>query len=142
MKNLLLLPLILLFFSSFSNPSGFSLTVKVTNIKSSKGVIEVGLYKDPEKFPKVGQTYKKIRVKPKSDLTFTYTFENLPQGKYAFALYHDVNANAECDRNFLGIPTEAYGFSNNIVPKFSAPSFSECATYLDKNKVQSVKLIH
>jgi uncharacterized protein (DUF2141 family) len=47
-----------------------------------------------------------------------------------------------CDKNFLGIPTEAYAFSNNIRPRFSVPTFEECSTYLDKNKTFSIKLVY
>ncbi|MBD8525771.1 DUF2141 domain-containing protein [Pseudomarimonas arenosa] len=40
-------------------------------------------------------------------------FENLPAGRYALRLMHDENDNGKLDTNFLGMPEEAYGYSNN-----------------------------
>lgn len=51
----------------------------------------------------------------------TQTFQ-LPPGRYA-AVIHDENSNMKLDRNFLGIPREGLGFSNNPRVIFSAPSF-------------------
>lgn len=42
-----------------------------------------------------------------------FLVSNLPPGKYSFTILHDANANAEADRNFLGIPTEGVAVSNN-----------------------------
>ena len=119
----------------------YSLTVKVTGIENYNGEIELALYKDPKKFAKVGQTYRLVRMKPDNS-TLTYEFKNLDQGKYAVCLFHDENNNKICDKNFLGIPTEAYAFSNNIRPRFSVPTFEECSTYLDKNKTISIKIVY
>ncbi len=119
----------------------YSLTVKVTGIENHKGEIELALYKDPKKFAKVGQTYRLVRIKPDNS-TLTYEFKNLDQGKYAICLFHDENNNKVCDKNFLGIPTEAYAFSNNIRPRLSVPTFEECSTYLDKNKTFSIEIVY
>lgn len=118
-----------------------TLTVKVSGIQNLKGVIELALYKDPNKFAKVGQTYRIIRIKP-DGANLTHEFKNLEEGKYAICLYHDENNNKVCDKNFFGIPTEAYAFSNNIRPKLSVPSFEECSTFLDKNKTFSIKMVY
>ena len=42
--------------------SKYTLSIKLTNIQSQKGYIQIGLYNDPSKFPKVGKTYKIINV--------------------------------------------------------------------------------
>lgn len=118
-----------------------TLTVKVSGIQNNNGVIELALYKDPNKFAKVGQTYRIIRIKP-DGVNLTHEFKNLEEGKYAICLYHDENNNKVCDKNFFGIPTEAYAFSNNIRPKLSVPTFEECSTYLDKNKTFSIKIVY
>ena len=119
----------------------YSLNVKVTGIENYNGEIELALYKDPKKFAKLGQTYRLVRIKPDNS-TLSYEFKNLDQGKYAICLFHDENNNKVCDKNFLGIPTEAYAFSNNTRPRFSIPTFEECSTYLDKNKTFSIKMVY
>ncbi|HUB17127.1 MAG TPA: DUF2141 domain-containing protein [Acidobacteriaceae bacterium] len=50
------------------------------------------------------------------------TFQ-VPPGRYAAVVIHDENSNMKLDRNFLGIPQEGFGFSNNPRVLFSAPSF-------------------
>ena len=43
---------------------------------------------------------------------------------YALTLIDDENNNEDLDR-WLGIPSEGYGFSNNINPLFSLPEYKE-----------------
>jgi uncharacterized protein (DUF2141 family) len=62
------------------------------------------------------------------------TFHNLPKGKYAVCIYLDENNNDQCDKNFFGIPTEKFAFSNNVRPILSIPSFESCSVYLNENK--------
>jgi uncharacterized protein (DUF2141 family) len=38
---------------------------------------------------------------------------DLPAGEYAVQVLHDENDNGKLDTNFMGMPTEGYGFSNN-----------------------------
>ena len=44
--------------------------------------------------------------------TYKGSFE-IPPGTYAIGVYIDENDNEKLDTNFLGIPKEQYGFSNN-----------------------------
>jgi len=58
--------------------------------------------------------------------TYKGSFE-IPPGIYAIGVYVDENENEKLDTNFLGIPKEQFGFSNNPkalgIPKFEAASF-------------------
>ena len=46
-------------------------------------------------------------------------------GRYSVALYHDENGNKKFDRDFIGIPSEGYGFSNNPGFRFGKPDQGE-----------------
>jgi uncharacterized protein (DUF2141 family) len=50
----------------------------------------------------------------------------LAPGEWAVAVSQDLNNNDKLDKNFLGIPTEPFAFSNNVKPRLSAPRFEEC----------------
>ena len=117
------------------------LTVKITNIKNTKGVIEIGLYNDKDDFPTPNKQYKKVRRKIFSN-KLIYTFDELPHGKYAVAIYHDENKDNKCNRNFVGVPTEAYAFSRNFRPWLSAPEFSDCSIGVYKDKTINIKLVY
>ncbi|MFN5784598.1 MAG: DUF2141 domain-containing protein [Flavobacteriia bacterium] len=124
-----------------NGPKKCCLTVKLTNIQNQKGVIELSLYKDPILFPKVGQTYRMVRIKPDGN-ELIYHFVNLDAAPYAVCTYHDENNNKVCDKNMIGIPTEAYAFSNNFRPKWSAPDFEDCSLMVDKDKTVSIKMVY
>ena len=65
---------------------------------------------------------------------------DLPEGIYAIALFVDANKNLKIDKNFLGIPKEQFGFSNNAMGKLSAPSFEQAKFKVEKNTLQNIKL--
>ena len=48
-------------------------------------------------------------------------------GTYAVAIYHDENGNKKFDKNFFGLPTEGFGFSNNPGILFGPPDHDEAA---------------
>ena len=68
--------------------------------------------------------------------------KGLPKQEYAIAVYHDKNSDGKCNINLFGFSKEAYGFSNNIKPKLSAPSFDDCKIYLNDNMTITIKLLH
>lgn len=115
------------------------LTINITNIENIQGTLEIGLFNNNERFLEEGQAFKTISVKVQAD-SETVVIENLPKGNYAISMYHDKNADGKCNRNFLGIPTEPYGFSNNFRPKFSAPTFEDCQFVLTSNQSLKIEL--
>ena len=116
------------------------ITVEVKNILSEEGVIYVGFYKPDEDFPNHDAKHIKRRVKP-SKGKVELAVSDLPPGTYAVAVLHDINDNDKLEKNFLGFPTEPYGFSKNIHHTFSAPTFDECKfTLADKPVTLSIEL--
>lgn len=55
----------------------------------------------------------------------TIIFYSLKNGRYALRYFHDENSNGKLDMNWLGIPTEGYGFSNNAYGTFGPESFEK-----------------
>lgn len=130
MKGIGCISLLILNLMTFRS-EGTSLTVEIKGLDSKKGTIHVGLYRKQDQFPEVKGTYKnKIQQAEKSAVTF----EDLEEGTYAIAVFHDENKNGKMDRNFLGVPTEKYGFSNNVRGVFSAPGFDEAKFELKSRK--------
>lgn len=71
--------------------------------------------------------------------TVTYTFKNLPPGTYAVGVIDDENDNGKLDTNFLGIPKEGFGFSNNVTA-MRKPTFEEA--HVDVSQQDATILIH
>ena len=54
---------------------------------------------------------------------------------------HDQNGNGEMDQNVLGIPKEAYGFSNNAKGFFGKPAYKDIMFQLNSAETQiTIKL--
>jgi uncharacterized protein (DUF2141 family) len=71
--------------------------------------------------------------------TVSATVHGLPAGRYAVRLFHDTNGNGELDVNMLGIPREAYGFSNNAGSRGPA-GFDDAAVVVDGDARIEVQL--
>ena len=120
-----------------------AVTVSITNLKTTSGVMEISLYNVPETFPVAGKHFKMVRV-PVTGPKVTYTFHDLAPGEYAIGLYHDEDSNGKFKTNFIGYPKEPYGFSNNVKPVISAPDFEDAKFTAPANKtvVVEIRLIH
>jgi uncharacterized protein (DUF2141 family) len=55
------------------------------------------------------------------------TIDGIPPGIYAAQAYQDENDNGRLDRNWLGLPTEGIGFSNDAQFYFGPPAFADSA---------------
>ena len=64
----------------------------------------------------------------------------LPHGEYAIAIFVDANGNGKMDKNFLGIPKEQYGFSNNVMGRMAAPSFEQARFEVTGPATQNITL--
>ena len=52
---------------------------------------------------------------------------DIAPGTYAVKVFHDVNNNGQLDLNWLGVPNEPYGFSNDARGSFGPPPFQEAS---------------
>ena len=128
---LLLLPLI--------GSSQNKLTVQVVGVSSDSGHIMVAVYDKADGFLKKGKALMGVRAKAVSGTT-ELQINDLPEGQYALAIYHDENGNGELDTNWLGIPKEPIGFSNSKMKAFGPPGFKDCAFLFKTDKQIQISL--
>jgi len=119
MKILLLACLL---FVSFSVCGQNKIVVNISNFENNKGSCIVCLYNDAKAFAGKGNSVKCATVSI-NNKTAQGNFENIGEGTYAVSVIHDANNNKKFDTNFLGIPTEGYGASQNDLPFAAAPKF-------------------
>lgn len=104
------------------------LTVNVRLTAGARGKLGYLVFNSPSGFP--GDRKKSVRrgflpIPPNAkEMAFSV---DLPAGVYAITVYEDLNANEVLDHNFLGIPREPVGASNNPSGRFGPPRFAECA---------------
>jgi len=99
--------------------------MKVLEIRNSTGAVACALFESPEGFPiQFLHSATNIMIIKIRKSQARCDFEDIPPGTYALAVIHDENMNGKLDTNWLGIPTEGYGFSNDARALLGAPTFS------------------
>jgi len=98
----------------------YEIRVDVVNVAKEKGIINVDLHDDVQENFLVGAkaVLRIWATAHKGQTTFCIPLSK--PGEYAVAIYHDKNSNHKFDKNFLGIPKERFGMSNN--PRFGTKS--------------------
>ena len=106
------------------SPSCPGIHVKVLNIRNSTGTVDCALFDSPDGFPiEVLLSAKNTMVIKVRHTQARCDFEDIPPGTYALAVIHDENMNGKLDTDSRGIPTEGYGFSNDVRELLGPPSF-------------------
>ena len=111
--------------------------VKILNIRNSTGTVACALFDSPAGFPNeflVSATNVMVIKVRKNQARCD--FEDIPPGTYAMAVIHDENMNGKLDTNWLGVPTEGYGFSNNATGVLGPPPYSAASFRYDGQTVQ------
>jgi uncharacterized protein (DUF2141 family) len=118
---------------------GNTLTVRVSTFRSLKGSLKCRLYSRPEGFPGKApfDAEQSIAVAATS---MTCTFASLAPGTYAVALFHDENDDGKLDTNFLGVPREGVGVSNNKLRSFGPPTWDDAKFALKGDLALDVNL--
>ena len=95
-----------------------TLVIRATGVQSSDGMLYVGIC--DRSFEEATCPYRD-RAKARAG-TVEFRVPNVKPGSYAIAVFHDLNGNTKLDRNFIGLPSEPYGFSNDVGRR-GIPSF-------------------
>lgn len=98
-----------------------TVTVDVSGFENTDGTFSIAIFKEGNGFPRDHtQAWQRKLVKAsngKVDVQFTGT----PQGEYAIAVFHDENNSGKVETNFIGMPKEGVGISNNIIHQVPPP---------------------
>ena len=101
--------------TSAQSKTAHSLTIEVTGITSNQGQVRIAVFSEEELWLHEPAFANSIEV---THDTLSWVIQNVPEGEYAIAAYHDENGNGKNDSNALGIPKEPYGFSNDARGRF------------------------
>ena len=113
------------------NGPSLTLHVHVDGFENADGEAGVAVWNVAQGFPEeiehaVATIYVTIQ-----DGVAVARFDQLEPGPYAITVYHDKNGNRRFDKNWLGIPKEDWGVSNNVRPRLRAPRFAEAVRHLE-----------
>lgn len=105
--------------------SPLTLQVTAVDFENAEGAAGIAVWDGAEGFPEgivhaLDTTYVDI-----AHGSAVAEFGPFPPGVYAVTVYHDQNDNQRLDKNWLGMPREAWGVSNDARPRLRAPRFDE-----------------
>lgn len=116
--------LLLLFLLTQQNTKN-EILVSISGLKSQKGQVLIYLFSSETGFP---TEFKSAFKSGKANISGTdsqFIFSEIPPGKYAIAIIHDENGDTKLGTNFIGIPSEGIGVSNNPKGTLGPPKFNE-----------------
>jgi uncharacterized protein (DUF2141 family) len=129
------LALFFLFLRSTLSYAGenYSLTIEIDGFESDDGKAMIAVFNSKDGYPvKPEKAYKKLISEIKNGKV-TLVINGLPAGTYAVSVLHDENDNGKMDTNFLGIPSENFGASNDAKGFMGPPSFEDSKFELQTN---------
>jgi len=111
-----------------------NLKIVVNNIKSKTGQVGFFLFNSSDGFS--SQTEKAL-ISGYGKITgnsVEYTFMNLAFGTYAVYVFHDEDNNKKLNTNFIGMPKEGVGVSNNAKGHFGPPKYNDAKFNFNKSE--------
>jgi uncharacterized protein (DUF2141 family) len=116
-----------------------SLEVNISGYESTQGKLQIALYGDKDDFLNFESSFRNITTTLSIDNT-KVVFNNVPNGIYSIAIFHDLNDNGDLDTNWIGIPKEPIGVSGTGKSRFGPPKFKDCQFELNKDREIEIKL--
>ena len=107
--------------------TGTTVTVQVTNMRNTDGVVRACMTRDEARFPRCQGSDHGYRVVIPAGEAATLRFTSVAAGTYAIALLHDENDNGRADRALGMMPKEGFGFSRDAPVRMGPPDFADAA---------------
>jgi uncharacterized protein (DUF2141 family) len=88
------------------------LIVKVSDVRTQKGRLLMAVFNSADAWDGKAEAVASRAIEA-IGAEADFHFPGLAAGRYAVSVMHDENGNGKLDSNFMGMPTEGYGFSND-----------------------------
>lgn len=99
-----------------------SILVQIDGLRSNRGQIMACMTANPKTFPDCQKDPNARHLTVPAMNGETVQFKDVPQGRYAIALFHDENGNGRMDKMMM-LPREGFGFSRDAPLQFGPPRF-------------------
>lgn len=123
------------------SPGQGDLEVVVHGVPSNQGAVRIALYNSADLYKQSGTgaagALRKVALKINNN-SVHYVFKKLPYGIYGAKVFHDTDNSGKLKTTLFGVPTEAYGFSNNPDASRGMPTFQSIQFTVNKQKNKEV----
>ncbi len=118
-----------------------TIVVTVSPLENTRGLLRVSLFKTAEGFPNDYRRAVRTVTQPADTVYVKIELTGLPASRYAISVLHDKNSNGQLDSNWLGMPKEPWGVSNNIRRTLGPPRFKDTSfSLIDTTMVLDIKV--
>ncbi|HVJ65793.1 MAG TPA: DUF2141 domain-containing protein [Bdellovibrionota bacterium] len=105
------------------------LRVEVENLTGRSGQIAYALFDNKKGFPSekehaLRKDFARFDLK-EGESVARFSINDVKAGEYALVIFEDLNGDGALNKNFLGIPREPAGASNNPKYRFGPPNYDE-----------------
>lgn len=125
MKRLAALALGAATLAAASPASAGSVTITVTDLRNTDGVVRACMTTREDVFPRCIRDPKSHRTVVRAANSLTIRFDNVEPGEYAIALLHDENEDGKANRVLGMAPKEGYGFSRDAPVRMAPPDWDD-----------------
>ena len=101
------------------------IVVNIDGFRTDKGKCLLSLFNNKKGFPSNQEKAVYVTFGRIQNRKLTLVIKDMAIGEYAIAVVHDENDNNKLDTNFLGIPKEGIGVSNNAKSIMGPPSYED-----------------
>jgi uncharacterized protein (DUF2141 family) len=91
------------------------LTIEIQGLESDTGQVRIAVLESEVSWLQTQVYARSLEIKNRH---CRWSIAEVPYGDYAVAVFHGENGNVRNDRNFMGIPRESYGCSNDARGSF------------------------
>lgn len=109
--------------------------VNVVGLRNNKGQVLCFLFSSAIGFPKKDDKAVAHYTAEISNRQATCEFSGIAAGSYAVSAFHDEDSNRKLDANFMGIPREGVGASNDASGRLGPPKFDDAAFRVSGDQV-------
>ena len=119
-----------------------TLSIRMSGFRNADGQVLLSVFRGEAGFPSdPNRAWKKV-VTRISGGRASVDIE-APPGEYAFAVVHDENSNAQVDTNWIGMPKEGIGTSNNAKGRMGPPKYRDAKfTVPAEGVVQEIRIVY
>lgn len=101
------------------------IVVEMSGFRNDRGQMRISLFRAAKGYPgDHRRAFRKgsARIVGKRA---RFVFDGVPHATYAISVLHDENGNKQMDTNWIGIPKEGGGASNDAKARFGPPKFAD-----------------
>jgi len=132
---------LILFFGFHLSAQTATLKVEVNNIHPIEGNLKLGIFNRVHDYRSKSNPFLKSS-KVVTDTIAVFSFENVPFGRYAAAVYHDENGDDTLNVKKFGIPIEGIGFSGKFNSRIKPPDFPLASFRLRNDTTITIEMMY